>query len=294
MASSPSLRMHLQPAANKAVTGMLNFHGQRGCTGVLARTFIGLTLFGSTATCAVGLWYSYHDVHIRFWLGDLPIVSMAVTLSTLAITSFMLIYKSMVNSQRGRQNAQRASSKSSGGGGGSLIEAESKIRFSLRTLRLILIMITILSVVSATLGFLVVKSGLEMSSSLTSNCGMEGNSLSITKVEHSLQAFYKVCQQDTANKGKEVDECPGFAEEFPAPAPYPSYLKIMEYENKCSGFCAHGTTIFNLEQPKVEGVCGKILGVYLWSISYAVGVPSIFAGMALAIMSLLLLSYEGL
>eukprot|EP00440_Ansanella_granifera_P038568 gb/GFBE01041847.1/.p1 GENE.gb/GFBE01041847.1/~~gb/GFBE01041847.1/.p1 ORF type:complete len:289 (+),score=56.24 gb/GFBE01041847.1/:1-867(+) len=287
--NSQSVHASIKPAANDFVTGMLKSQEKRGLSGCMMRFFVFLVSGGSTVITGAALVFCFHDVHTRFWLGDLPIVCLAVSLSALLPTSFMLIYRALMSSHRkSAQDTKKLQKRS--GTGHSFDDKDWSYRMSLQSLRFVFMLICILSSAAAVLGYFVVMSGVEMSGSLTAECGASGNSQAVEAEHAELVEFQSSNQCDT---GSSLDECSGFDKAFPPPAPFASYLKVLEFEQECGGFCSYSKPLFNTDSNSTEA-CARRLGRYLWSVASCVGVPAMVIGSLLAFLSFLFYSYDGL
>lgn len=259
---------------------------QKGFRGTCVRTTLFLSLIGSTLAAGSGLSLCYLNVHVRFWLGDLPIVCLACCTTALALQSFVLLYQILLSSYRRHYQEEKKKLLNS-------LDKDFSLRLSPRTLRMLFVIIIATSLAAAILGYFVVVSGHEMSVSLVKECGKSGNTKSIQNMHKRLEDFG---QSHKCGAGKSLDTCNGYSKAFPAPAPFASYLKVLEIEKDCGGFCSYKAPLFNVSPDKSvkQEACAKKLGRRLLSITFVIGVPAMAGGALFSTLGCLLLSYDGL
>lgn len=279
----------LRPALNDLATNVWQCHERPGFSGCMLRFFVYLTLGGSAILTGFALWFCFHNVHVRFWLGDLPVISLAISLAALVPTIGLLIYKSIVVGRR-RGTKDRIRQLQAAGSRASVDDKDLSWRMSLRMLRFTFLLICILSLLAVVLGYFAVMSGLEMSGALMLECGSKGNTKAIEAMHSKLVEFKG---EHGCNADAPLDACSGFDEEFPPPAPFVSYLKVLEFEKECGGFCTYSAPLFNTDEPNTEA-CARSLGHFLWLVSCCIGVPALVGGTMLAFLSFLLYNYDGL
>ncbi|CAE7224437.1 mocs2l, partial [Symbiodinium sp. CCMP2456] len=158
-----------------------------------------------------------HNIHVRFWLGDVVIICIALYLTALLPATIMLAYKIYINAHR---RSQKDHTKSMMGRGG--MQDDFSWRISIRTLRFILMIITMLSTIAAVLGYIVVSAGLETSGSLLLECGKSSNGKSLEQMNEKLREFASSSQ---CSDSAPLDQCHGFAKAFPPPSPWATYTK---------------------------------------------------------------------
>mmetsp|Transcript_28761 Transcript_28761/g.72818 ORF Transcript_28761/g.72818 Transcript_28761/m.72818 type:complete len:276 (+) Transcript_28761:104-931(+) len=225
---------------------------------------------GVTTLTLLGLWRYEHNLHGRFWLGDLPVVTLLVFLMALLAAFAIFVAVVVVGRTRGDRKRERGA-------------------FLIRCTCTLMIL---LALATAVLGHITVRVGDDISHSLAENCGDTGTSKAIQQVHHELETFHSECQQQ--HVGKVADECPGFVDRFPAPAPYARYLKVLEQESGCAGFCHHAKRrlFFNSSQHTVRRPgCAAYLGAKVDSIARSIGVPCVALGLIYALLGVLLLRY---
>lgn len=263
--------------SNDFTSFLLRCYDSRSCGGVCLRTVVLLGSIGSVIYTISVLTYSAHNVHVRFWLGDLIIVCLSIYLAALLPAFFMLMYKICVNAQR------RVILKDPRARG-----HEDPSRCSLKTLRFIFMVMTLLASLAAVLGYIVVSNGMDVSSSLLLQCGKSGNSEALASKDLALGEF-----QSAQRCTRSLDACHGFAEAFPPPAPYVSYLKVLEYELDCAGWCGAHQPFFNLQAATGhEEACALRLGRHLWTVSTVAGAPTMAGGALLAALGFLFYNSE--
>lgn len=248
----------------------------------------GLVLLGTAGSVIYSaslLTYCAHNVHVRFWIGDLVIVSLSIYLAALVPASIMLICKICITAHR--RNAKELHKAL--GGRSAVQETESSCRCSVKTLRFALLVMTLLATLAAVLAYCVVSSGMNVSSSLMLQCGKAGNSQALPQKDGELENFRT---SSSCPDGRSLDICQGFQEAFPPPAPFVSYTKVMEYELDCSGWCKSHQPFFNMDA--TQEACALRLGHHLWTVATAAGAPVLAGASLLASLGFLFYSYEGL
>eukprot|EP00930_Biecheleria_cincta_P082430 TRINITY_DN72165_c0_g1_i1.p1 TRINITY_DN72165_c0_g1~~TRINITY_DN72165_c0_g1_i1.p1 ORF type:complete len:283 (+),score=45.94 TRINITY_DN72165_c0_g1_i1:156-1004(+) len=275
----------LRTWTNNLAASLLAGLDQKGLRGICLRTTLFLSLVGATAAAGSGLLLCYLNVHIRFWLGDLPIVCLAPCTAALALLSFVLLYQIFLYSHRRAQQEKKWIVN--------LVDKDFSMRLSRHTLRLLFVTIVATSLAAAVLGYFVVVSGHEMSVSLMKECGKSGNTKSIQNMHQRLEDF---AQSHKCSASKSLDSCNGYSKVFPSPAPFASYLKVLELEKDCGGFCSYKAPLFNVSPDKSvkQEACAKKMGRRLLSITYVIGVPAMVGGVLFSMLGCLLLCYDGI
>jgi len=268
------------------VSFLLQCHDSRGCGGVCLRIFVLLATAGSLIYSGCALVYCLHNIHVRFWLGDVVIICMALYLTALLPATIMLAYKIYINAHR---RSQKDHTKSMMGRGG--IQDDFSWRISIRTLRFILMLITMLSTIAAVLAYIVVSAGLETSGSLLLECGKSSNGKSLEQVNEKLREFASSSQCSDAAP---LDQCHGFAKAFPPPSPWATYTKVLETELDCGGWCKKEPALFRTDTEKGSEACATNLGRHLWCVAAFTGVPTLVSASILAMLGFVLYSYDGL
>mmetsp|Transcript_3409 Transcript_3409/g.8053 ORF Transcript_3409/g.8053 Transcript_3409/m.8053 type:complete len:286 (+) Transcript_3409:100-957(+) len=282
--SAPTRLMdsRLKPTSD-LTTFLLRCHDARGCAGVCVRSVVLLGTLGSVVYSALDLVYCLHNVHVRFWLGDIIIVCLAVHLAALVPAVVMLTYKICVTShRRGLKELSKTTH------GSSSTQEDYSCRMSAKTLRFIFVLLTLLSSLAAVLGYLVVTNSTNTSAALLAECGDSGNSAALAKRDAMLADFRSSsgCQESS------LDACPGFAKAFPPPAPFASYIKVLEFELDCGGWCSYHRPFFN--PAASTEACSIHLSRHLWAVATFTGAPVMVSAALLAMVGFLLYSYDGL
>lgn len=265
-------------------TFLLRCHDSKGCAGVCMRSLVFLGTLGSVIYAGSVLLYCAHNVHVRFWMGDLIIVSLSIYLAALVPATLMLIYKICLTShQRHAKDLQRALGRSA-------VQEEFSCRCSAKTLRFILLVMTFLAALAAIMAYCVVSSGMNVSSTLMLQCGKVGISQALAQKDAALLEFRSGCTE-----GRALDICQGFTQAFPPPAPYVSYIKVMEYELDCAGWCDYHKPFFNMDAAQFhDESCALRLGHHLWTISTIAGAPVLAGASLLAAVGFVFYGYDGL
>eukprot|EP00913_Durusdinium_trenchii_P012594 g11827.t1 len=314
--SSPTRLMDVRSGSkpsNDFTSFLLRCYDSRSCGGVCLRTVVLLGSIGSVIYTISVLTYSAHNVH------DLIIVCLSIYLAALLPAFFMLMYKICVNAQR------RVILKDPRARG-----HEDPSRCSLKTLRFIFMVMTLLASLAAVLGYIVAPlasvffvawDGAAILFAGRGACC--GNSEALASKDLALGEF-----QSAQRCTRSLDACHGFAEAFPPPAPYVSYLKVLEYEldwpigvwkgkvhkgrsvmfidfsycmngwrdpQDCAGWCGAHQPFFNLQAATGhEEACALRLGRHLWTVSTVAGAPTMAGGALLAALGFLFYNFEAL
>lgn len=234
--------------------------------------------------------YCGQSVHVLFWLGLLPQLTLLVTLLALAHSFLLLVYIRLVQYFRHRDAGQRQSDRNCEPSPGSL--------------QCVVILGCLLAAAASVLGSIVVARGLVKYKFLHSHCGRRGASHELEETYAHLSEFFKDCKSPSfaqfsgPEQAKAVTECPGFTAAFPPPAPYAAYLLNLEVEEGCGGFCHDRPQVFVLppDKDKKQGHerCSAVVARELWKVSLLTGLPGIVLGTGLALASAMLLTYDGL
>jgi hypothetical protein len=217
------------------------------------------------------LWNVRGDLHTRFWLGRLPEVALAVQIAA-SLSVLVTIYRK----DSGRQ---------------SHLFYKHRRQF---------VAVLLLACALVACGSHILRSGIAVVGSLEGpSCGTMANSTasSLEKAHHKLATFAHQCHAAAGNDGAQpVDQCPGFGEAFPAPAPYATYLKRMELRDGCVGFCHKSSR--RLFAPPAEarqepsGSCAQALGDHIWTAAMLVGAPSVAVGLLISTLAVACYFYD--
>lgn len=270
-----------------AVFGIFDGTGYKGST---IRWSAVVLLTSLTASAAAGAWLCARDLHLRFWLGEVPQLALASLSASLALTLFALCYTDWVHSQRLHQrNLRRHGAK------GNL---DSPSLLSRRSLRSLFFLLAFFAFSSTGLALLTVHFGHAMASMLGGRCGHSGTTHAIEHTHEKLRVFRNQCHKNHMDRSKPVDQCPGYIDAVPPPAPYATYIKLLEMESGCTGFCkrGHGTLFARPGSASIRSrqTCAAYLGGYIRTVSLVVAVPVIIMGAFLTVVGVALLLYEDL
>lgn len=236
--------------------------------------------------CAsLGAWYCAKDLHVRFWLGEAPYLSLAALAVSLSLMLTVVCYQAWVNGQREREAFFRQINPKHQG---------AMYVLPLWILRLTFLLLCCGGWVAAGFAAVTLLSARELGESLGSGCSQGATTGSIERVYLEISSFRNQCHEEEADLAKPADQCAGFAEAFPEPAPYAMYLKLLELESGCAGFCApgHGSLFARQGSGRGRPTCAAYLGSYVWQVALAAAVPAAVLGVGLAFFGGALLTNE--
>jgi hypothetical protein len=152
-----------------------------------------------------------------------------------------------------------------------------------RTVSRVCALVVLLAFIAVALGSGMLYVGLIVRDALTNRCGAEGVAYQLEHTHSSLADFMTECYSNPENDGKPVSFCPGFREAFPPPSPFVTYLKVLEENLECVGFCTKTDgRMFTLGAARGASVdwdaCGPRLARVLWKVSLFSGVPALVVG----------------
>lgn len=288
---SPPGSSRWNPGVTSVVWSALKVWDGPSCTGCVSRWFTFCTLAALAAAVGLQLRTCLLDLHVRFWLGSLPSQALEVLLASMAVAFLLLCYRvwaaALRQYQMEQERRKREASRSFGHDYGPSSDSR-RWRLSARSLRLVFAVQVVLALAAAILGGLTLRLGSQISVSLTSSCGSSGATQEIEYTYQKLWDFRSRCHQQPDSAGLPTDDCPGFRTEFPAPAPYARYLKVLEAEEGCSGFChLNVAPLFSLVGGAARRqACGIRLGLRLFELSQWIGCTAATLGGLLAITGL--------
>mmetsp|Transcript_91075 Transcript_91075/g.253572 ORF Transcript_91075/g.253572 Transcript_91075/m.253572 type:complete len:301 (+) Transcript_91075:200-1102(+) len=271
-------------AVGHCVTSVLMVAEASGTLGCIMRWSWISVLFCLMAAATVGALLCARDLHVRFWLGEVPELSLASLAVAVGLTLFIVCYRVWVLSYRGhpRLGARKATS-------------DAPCLLSLRTLRTICFLLAFAACSAFGLGVVTIRFGQDMSNVLITRCGHSGATRSMEQVHQELVVFRNQCHKGRADRAKTVDQCPGYADAFPPPAPYATYLKLLEMQSGCTGFCKRGIgPLFTNSVALKHQSCAAHLGEYVWHVSLMVAWPALALGAFFVAFGTALLLYEDL
>lgn len=277
--ASPQANTRLKPAVNSFVSSLLYACEASSVLGFLVRCVTWLVFIAGFGAGGLGIWFCRHNLHVRFWLQDMPLVTLLVMETTLCLAAFLLVYKAVINASRAIRR------------GGNF-----PCMLSTRTVRFLFLVITLLAFATVVLGALTVRFSDVIAESLGVRCGVSGVSRGLEQMYQQLAIFRARCSS-SAGKVMNVDQCDGFSQAFPPPSPYVRYLKILEGQFGCSGFCRHNSPgLFDSAgtPPGLQVSCSVSLSQFLWKYSQLLTVPAIALGSFLSLAGAALYSYDEL
>lgn len=226
-----------------------------------------LNVIAAVATCtgAFGLWHMTGDLHSHFWLGRMP----ELTLAVLTLSSFVIVVI-IYRKNSGRQQH--------------LFYKGGSVSFYRR--QFVVVLLLVLAVLAC--GAQTLRSGASVSSSLATQCGAANTTSGSLEAAHKrLVDFAGRCRHAAGPDGwaLPVDQCPGFEDAFPSPAPYAMYLRRLELRDSCAGFCERtNRPLFAALPAEARRAridlpsCSQTLADHLWHVALLVGAPSIAVG----------------
>jgi hypothetical protein len=226
-----------------------------------------------------GLIFS-HDIHARFWLGGLPAYALWSSALALGPLLYLLGYGVCLTSYRTSILHSERRLNSMGGH-----EAWKRFGYVMtaRTVSRVCALIVLLAFIAVVLGSGMIYVGLIIRDALMNRCGAEGISYQLEHTHSSLLDFRTECYSNPENDGRPVTFCPGFRDAFPPPSPIVTYLKILEENLECVGFCTKTDgRMFALGAARGASgdgdACGPRLARVLWKVSLLSGVPALVVG----------------
>lgn len=162
-------------AVGHCVTSVLMVAEASGTLGCIMRWSWISVLFCLMAAAAVGGLLCARDLHVRFWLGEVPELSLASLAVAVGLTLFIVCYRVWVLSYRGhpRLGARKATS-------------DAPCLLSLRTLRTICFLLAFAACSAFGLGVVTIRFGQDMSNVLITRCGHSGATRSMEQVHQEL------------------------------------------------------------------------------------------------------------
>jgi len=253
------------------------FEGTQPCN-VCVQVFVAFASFGALVYSVVlGLVFS-HDIHARFWLGNLPAYALWASALALGPLLYLLGYGGCLRLYRGLQRRARAASSM----GGILPEKRSGYAMTVRSVSRVCVVALFFAVLAVVLGSGMLYMGSIISDDLMDRCGAEGISYQLEHTLSSLVDFRTECYSSPESDGKPINFCPGFHEAFPPPSPFVTYLKVLEENLECTGFCTVTEgRLFAPDPPAEEAagdVCGRRLSRVLWRVTWLSGAPALVVG----------------
>lgn len=209
------------------------------------RAFRGIV--GSVFVCTGGvllllLQWCRSNVHLHFWLEDLPLIAIACSMMAIGVLFGVLVQIRLVVLLRRRETRISLEAKEQG--------RKWKTRdCSVRpeATRSLLYFTVVPALASVWMGMMMLKLGPAVAGEIAGeNCGASGSSKEIAHAEQRLTEFYNQCQHGVDGPGRDhsITDCPLFADAFPPPSPLVGYIKVAERDFGCAGFCRAGVRPF--------------------------------------------------
>jgi hypothetical protein len=244
---------------------------------VCVQVFVAFASFG-VLVCSVVLGLVFwHDIHARFWLGELPAYALWASALAVAPLLHLLGYGAALAFYRGLQRrAQGASSM-----GGAPPEKRFCYAMTARGLSRVCLLVLLFASLAVVLGSGMLYLGSIISDALMNRCGASGISYQLEHALSSLVDFRAECYSSSKSEGKPVNFCPGFQDTFPPPSPFVTYLKVLEENLECTGFCTKTEgRLFALDpaQGAAGDACGPRLARVLWKVALLSGAPALAVG----------------
>jgi hypothetical protein len=257
------------------------------------RYFVAFLCFGVLVYLVVFALVCMHDLHARFWLGMLPAHAQWAAVLAFGPLLLLLGYGAYLTLYRDLQRKARVASSV----GGRYSERQFDLTVTARQLWMVCAWIVIASIISVVTGAGLLYVGSIISDALQNQCGAEGISLQLDHTLTSLENFRNRCHESPEHSGGPVNFCPGFQEAFPPPSPFVTYLKVLEENLHCAGFCTKiDSPLFALgeAESKSQEACAGRLARLLWTVTLLSGVPAVVVGVLSGLTALLLGSHDEL
>lgn len=257
------------PVVRAAVNGCVGHAVRLLCSGRAWAATLRYVLWIALACIAAALIFVLlqcnEDLHLRYWLGDLPSLALACILASLCSLALKLAYAHYITEQR-RNEALHKELYCRWQSIAPM--ADIGCRLSPGSLRGGLMAVALLAVVGAFLGWRAGESARQLAAVLATpgpgtpappaglpdnrshaasnsmgqiadwgRCGAGGISQRLENAHLELSKFHGACLGRAGGRGRLVTECDGFARHFPAPATDARYLAALEESMGCSGFC---------------------------------------------------------
>lgn len=244
---------------------------------VCVQVFAALTSFGALVCSVVLGLVFWHDIHARFWLGELPAYALWASALALAPLLYLLGYGASLAFYRGLQKRAQGTSSM----GGAPPEKRLCYAMTVRSLSRVCLLVLLFASLAVALGSGMLYLGSIISDALLNKCGASGISYQLEHALSSLVDFRAECYSSSKSEGTPVHFCPGFQETFPPPSPYVTYLKVLEENLECTGFCTQTEgRLFALDpvQKAAGDACGPRLGRVLWQVTLLSGALALAVG----------------
>lgn len=205
------------------------------------------------------------DIHIVFWLGEVPsMVNLGVPI-TLCLLNLGVNFFQAADYFGCKMRPEQA-------------------KFGCNVL------FNLLGTIQMGMGFYVWMLAEQRATELIENCGEDPMTRKLEDQWQKLNAFYEDCD---VKRNKALTQCPGFTDEFPNRV-FVNYLESLELDFACVGFCKFwAKPIFDSElEPGLR--CATALGRHVQQIAGTVGFPTACCGGLLNVVGIMLAFYDHL
>lgn len=245
------------------------FH-DKGRKGRAFRGIVGTVFVGSGCVLVWLFQWCRTNLHVHFWLEDLPLVGIFCAMLAIGILFGVLAQMRFVHLLRRRETRISLEMNAAGR---KWKDRDCSIRPG--ATKYLLYFSLLPAAVSAWMGFMTLKLGPAVAGEIAGqNCGASGSSKQIADVERRLTDFYNQCQHGADAPGRDhpITDCPLFADAFPPPSPMVGYIKASEQDFDCAGFCRAGARPF-FDRSSGDGKerCSVAISRRLLLVSRAVG-----------------------
>mmetsp|Transcript_58808 Transcript_58808/g.140196 ORF Transcript_58808/g.140196 Transcript_58808/m.140196 type:complete len:278 (-) Transcript_58808:16-849(-) len=276
---APSAGDRWSDRANDLWTSLLDSETPKARAGRLALVPVSLGIAASLYLCALTLG---RDTHLRFWAGDLSLITLLSTMAALASCFLFLVSARVIHFFRITSEVPHRMNQ---------VDKARSCEPTLAHVRTYLVLMLALSICSMVLCGLSIAEGLRANLALTADCGKAGASQELQLVYDELEAFRK---ENCDAPDRPVHECEGFAEAFLPARPYMSYLEVVEKGDECGGFCTQGKPLFFPDVDAKAPTCAEVLAGRVQTISLAIGIPCLILGAMMASWGVAVFAFPGI
>jgi len=283
---------HLHSCWNRFVDGIFNLIQDEGTKGYAMRAVISLVTLSVSGCLFWGAHICMRSLHVQFWLGGLPQLTLAVSMLALGFGWVLSIHLRVLVYVRNAQHKERQKTGK---------DHKPRRCSSSRLLRTALAFTCVPSIVAIWLGCRTVLAGLSVSESLTKKCGQSGTSFELEETHKKLQAFYVECRKNVpAMRSRPVDQCPDFKKAFPPPAPFVRYIEAMERGLDCTGICRFtAQPLFSnssavSSRPQIRQRCSSELASIVANAALLSGIPAAILGVIIFLVATALYMFDEL
>lgn len=293
-------RAKLHNWSNAKISGCLSLTDLESKQGMCAR-ILAAALYMWMAVGAVMVWQLLgRQIHVAFWVGLWPQVTLFVTALALALAFLLLTRVRIIRYFRFQELREEPYN-----------ERPLRANTQLGRLKSMVLVSAFMALISVGLGLMTGWQGVVTRDMLREECSnlAEPRIRTMQEVSDRLVQFQKKCR-DTRDKDTAVSECPGFRKRFKG-CPYVAYLLRLEKYESCTGFCAATDPLVNKRKGKASTdplvvklkgkskvddqlSCAEVISEHVEFATLLVAVPCVTIGLFLAIMAWFLLNYDQL